>query len=47
MPALSREGQPRGCLRMSQAGGEGGPPRGNAIQIMTNYRKLSRAIAAV
>jgi len=46
MPALSRIGRPRGCLRMAQAGGEGGPPRGNAIPIMTNYRKLSRTIAA-
>jgi len=47
MPALSRVGQPRGCWRMAQAGGEGGPPRGTAIPIITNYRKLSQTIAAV
>jgi len=47
MPALSRVGQPRGCSRMAQAGGEGGPPRGTAIPIITNYRELSQTIAAV
>ena len=47
MPALPRVGQPRGCSRMAQAGGEGGPPRGTAIPIITNYRKLSQTIAAV
>ena len=32
---------------MAQAGGIGGPPRGTAIPIITNYRKLSQTIAAV
>ena len=47
MAALPRVGQQRGCSRMAQAGGEGGPPRGTAIPIITNYRKLSQTIAAV
>ena len=47
MPALSRVGQPHGCSRMAQAGWEGGPPRGTAIPIITNYRKLSQTIAHV
>jgi len=46
-PPLWRIGQPRGCPRMAQAGGEGGPPRGTAIPTITNYRKLSQTIAAV
>jgi len=47
MPALSRVGQPRGCLRMAEAGGDGGLPRGTAIPMMTNYCKLSQTIAAI
>ena len=45
MATLSRAGQPRGCSRMAQAGGERGPPRGTAIPSITNYRKLSQTIA--